>query len=49
VSPNPLREHHELVSAMKAGEAAAIEEVVHRDNQGALQDYARFIRRHEGS
>jgi DNA-binding GntR family transcriptional regulator len=42
------REHHELVSAMKAGEAAAIEEVVHRHNQGALQDYTRFIRRREG-
>ena len=43
------REHHELVSAMKAGQTAAIEEVVHRHNQGALQDYTRFIRRQEGS
>jgi DNA-binding GntR family transcriptional regulator len=42
------REHHELFAAMKAGAPGPIEEVVRRHNQGALQDYTRFIRRHEG-
>lgn len=42
------REHHELLSAMKAGQTAVIEEVVRRHNQGALRDYTRFIRDQEG-
>ena len=42
------REHHELFAAMKAGAPGPIEEVVRRHNQGALRDYTRFIRRHEG-
>jgi DNA-binding GntR family transcriptional regulator len=43
------REHHELYEAMKARDIEAIEEVVRRHNQGAMQDYTQFIQRSEGA
>jgi DNA-binding GntR family transcriptional regulator len=42
------REHHELFGAMQARDVPAIEDVVRRHNQGALHDYALFMRQSEG-
>lgn len=42
------REHHEIFASLVARDVPRLEEIVRRHNRGALQDYTKFMREHEG-